>query len=265
MSPHVPLQPEEIVRDVIAAAELGLTIAHIHARDESGQPTHCREIYARIIGGIREQQPDLVICVSCSGRISRNIDERTEVLDLTGDLRPDMASLTLSSLNFSRQASVNAPEDVRELAQRMLDRGILPELEVFDLGMVNLISYLSERGLIRPPVYANLLFGNVATAQANLTEIAALCSRLQAGMTWGVAGLGAAQMPMMVLGVGWAPAVRIGLEDNLWIDRDRTQLATNVDLVRRVHALAGAVGRPIMSSLEFRQRFGLAGAASAGS
>jgi uncharacterized protein (DUF849 family) len=179
------------------------------------------------------------------------------VLELEGDLRPDMASLTLSSLNFARQASINTPETVRELAQRMLDRGVVPELEVFDLGMANMIRYLYDRGWLRAPLYANLLFGNVATAQADLLEIAAVINRLPPGTTWGVAGLGAAQLPVAALGAAWAPAVRIGLEDNLWLDRERTQLATNLELVERVHQVATALGRPIMEPAEFRRRFAL--------
>ena len=252
MSPHVPLQPEEIVPDVLAAAGVGITIAHIHARDENDRPTHRKDVYARIISALRERRPDLVICVSCSGRLVQTIAERAEVLDLAGDLRPDMASLTLSSLNFSRQASVNSPEIIRELAQRMQDRGILPELEVFDLGMVNIIRYLQDHGLVKPPMYANLLFGNVASAQANLLEIGTLVSRLPDGVIWSAAGLGSSQLPLLALGAAWAPAVRLGLEDNLWLDAARTQLATNLDLVQRTHRLAGALGRSIMTPAAFR-------------
>jgi len=242
---------------VLAAAELGITIAHLHARDENDRPTTSKEVYARIIGGIRERRPDLILCASCSGRNAKTIEERAEVLDLTDDLRPDMASLTLASMNFPRQASVNAPDTVSELARRMLDRGILPELEIFDLGMANVIGYLQDRGLIKPPMYANLLFGNVATAQANLLEIGAVVSRLPDGLIWGVAGLGAAQLPMAALGAGWASAVRIGLEDNLWLDAARTRLATNLDLVHRTHSLAEALGRPVMSAPHFRSLLGL--------
>lgn len=257
MSPHVPLQPDEIVRDVVAAAACGVAIAHLHARDDSGRPTNSRDVYGRIIAGIRERVPDLILCVSCSGRRARSLEERAAVLDLRGDLKPDMASLTLSSLNFSREPSINSPEDVRALAQRMLDRGIVPELEVFDIGMINVIRYLTDRGLLQAPLYANLLFGNLATAQADLLDIATLVSRLPSGVTWGVAGLGAAQLPVTALGVAFAPAVRIGLEDNLWLDRARTQPATNLALVERTRRLADAVGRPIMSPGQLRRHLSL--------
>ncbi len=237
---------------MLAAAELGITMVHLHARDENDQPTHRKDIYARIISGIREHRPDLIICVSCSGRFAKSVEERAEVLELTGDLRPDMASLTLSSMNFPHQASINSPEAVLKLVQRMHERDILPELEVFDLGMVNTIGYLQERGFLQPPIYANLLFGNIATAQAHLLEIGTMISRLPSGIVWGVAGLGAAQLPMAALGAAWAPAVRVGLEDNLWLDVNRTRLASNRDLLQRTQSLADALGRSIMASSEFR-------------
>lgn len=252
LSHRVPLQPEEIVADVLAAAEIGVTIAHLHARDEHDEPTHRKEVYARIIGGIRERRPDLVICVSCSGRKVQRIEDRAEVLELEGDLKPDMASLTLSSLNFPRQASINAPETVAYLAQRMLDRGITPEIEIFDLGMVNVLRYLQSRGLVTKAAYANLLFGNVSTAQADFPDIGAVVGRLPPDTTWSLAGIGSAQLPVAAMAVAAAPGVRIGLEDNLWLDPLRMRLASNGELVERVHALAALLDRPVMTPSELR-------------
>jgi 3-keto-5-aminohexanoate cleavage enzyme len=253
MSPHVPLQPKEIVADVLAAADVGITIAHLHARDENDEPTTSREVYARIIGGIRERRPDVIICVSCSGRRAQRPEDRADVLELEGDLKPDMASLTLSSLNFSRQASVNAPDTVAFLAERMRERDIFPEVEIFDLGMANVLHYLQERGLVPKHAYANILFGNIATAQANLLEIGTVASRVPTATTWSLAGLGAAQLPVAAVASAMAPAVRIGLEDNLWFDSHRTRFATNVELVERVHRFAQLLGRPIMTANAARE------------
>jgi uncharacterized protein (DUF849 family) len=253
MSPHVPLQPAEIVADVLRAADAGITIAHVHARDAQDEPTHQKDVFARIIGGIRDKRPDLVLCVTCSGRRVQRPEDRAEVLDLDGDLKPDMASLTLSSLNFSRQASVNAPDTVTFLARRMQERGIVPEIEIFDLGMVNVLGYLLERHLVRAPSYANLLFGNLATAQADLLDIGALVAKLPAGTVWSLAGLGAAQLPVAAIAAATAPGVRIGLEDNLWLDSKRSTFATNRDLVERVHRLAELMGRRVMAPEEFRK------------
>ena len=257
MTPHVPLQPNEIVRDVIEAARLGITMVHLHARDEHGQPTYRKEIFAQIIEGIRESFPDLIINVSCSGRHFKTLEQRADVLNLDGDLRPDMASLTVSSLNFSRQASVNEPQMVLSLAQRMLEREIVPEFEIFDLGMANYAQYLVEKLSLKAPIYANIMLGNIASAQADLLSIAAICHALPAGTLWGLGGIGNAQISATALAAAMAPAVRVGLEDNLWLDRSRTQLTTNRDMVERLHKLAGLSNRTVMKSADLRAHLGL--------
>ena len=256
-SAHVPLTPDEIVADVLAAAEIGISIVHLHVRDDNGDPSSSPELYARVIGGIRTQRDDLVICVSCSGRGGISLEQRQAVLSLTGDLAPDMASLTLSSLNFATQASVNSPQTVTALAESMQQAGIMPELEIFDLGMANMAGYLLKRGVIKAPLYANLLFGNIASAQGRLLDIAALTSALPPDTVYSLAGIGAIQLSVAAIATAAAPGVRIGLEDNLWYDAARLRPATNQGLVERVHALAGALGRPVMTPNQARRLLGL--------
>jgi len=252
MTPYVPLQPNEIIRDVIEAARLGITMVHLHARDEHGHPTYRKEVYAQIIDGIRESCPDLIIGVSCSGRDFKALEQRADVLNLDGDLRPDMASLTVSSLNFSRQASVNEPQMVLALAQRMLEREIVPEFEIFDLGMANYARYLVEKLGLKTPIYANIMLGNIASAQADLLSIAAISHALPAGTLWGLGGIGNAQISVTALAAALAPAARVGLEDNLWLDRSRTQLTTNRGMVERLHQLAVLSNRTVMKSVDLR-------------
>src|SRR5581483_3976911 len=98
-SPHVPLEPEAIAAQVLEAAELGVTVVHLHARDTKQEPTADPAVYAQIIGLIRKSQPELVICVSLSGRVQTDFESRAAVLQLTGEHKPDMGSLTLSSMN----------------------------------------------------------------------------------------------------------------------------------------------------------------------
>ena len=255
LTPHVPISPEEIAGDVLRCAELGVTTVHMHARDENGRPTHRKEVYAEIIGRIREHRPDLVLGVSCSGRERPEFDPRSEVLDLTGDLKPDMASLTTSSLNFARQASINAPDTVQRLAERMAERGILPELEVFDLGMANYVRYLADRGALRGPLYANLFFGNVATAQCSLLDMAALTGAMPVGTAIAFGGIGRCQRTVAATAIAMGFGVRIGIEDNIFLDEGRTRLATNIDMVSMVHRVAELHERPIMTPTEFRHRF----------
>ena len=165
-NPALPITPEEIVEDAARCVHAGASILHLHARDEKGRPTYRAEVYAKIIAAIREHNPDAMVCVSTSGRTFKSFEERSEVLWLEGDLKPELASLTLGSLNFPKQASVNEPEMIHSLAGCMSERGIVPELEVFDFGMVDYAKTLLDRGVLRTPLYFNLLLGSLGTLSA---------------------------------------------------------------------------------------------------
>jgi len=254
MTPHVPISVQEIVEDVHRAVEIGITMVHLHARDEtSGQPSYEAGIYERIIAGIRSFSKDLIVCVSLSGRDFKEFRQRSEVLELDGDVKPDMGSLTLSSLNFNRVASVNAPEMVQSLAREMELRGIVPELEAFDAGMINYARYLEKKELIAAPFYFNLLLGNIACAQADLLHAGIMIRDLPPQSYWALAGIGDFQVPMNSVAVAMGGGVRVGLEDNIYYDQRRTKLATNADLLRRIHTIAEANERPLMSSAKLRR------------
>ncbi|WP_418603065.1 3-keto-5-aminohexanoate cleavage protein [Hwangdonia sp.] len=258
MTPHVPLSVAEIVEDVHQASEIGITMAHLHARDAyTGAPTYKKEVYAKIVEGIRKYAPELVICLSLSGRDFSEIDKRCEPLMLEGHLKPDMGSLTLSSLNFNKTASVNAPDTVVSLATIMKEKGIVPELEAFDIGMINYAKYLERKQIIQAPYYFNLLFGNIACSQANLLHSGVMVNDLPKDSLWSLAGIGNAQLKMNSLSIAVGGGVRVGIEDNIWYDAARTKLATNADLLKRVHLIANANGRSVMSSKDFRVKMHL--------
>ena len=258
MTPHVPLTPQEMVDDVGRCAELGATIIHLHARDEQGRPTTRPEYMAPLVEGVRAVNPELVVCVTCSGRFATSVEERGAVIDLTGSAKPDMASLTLGSNNFVQQASVNAPETIRGLAARMRERGIKPELEVFEPGMLTFGQYLAEKGLIEDPWYVNVLLGNLGTSPATPGALGSFLALLPAGAVYAVAGIGRFQTAANMLGIASGGHVRVGLEDNIWWDRERTTLATNVSLVERVRRMAEIAERPIATPAETRALLGLA-------
>jgi 3-keto-5-aminohexanoate cleavage enzyme len=257
-SPHVPLSVEEIIADVACCARLGASMVHLHARDEDGVPSQDAGIFAEIIARIRADTPNLVIISTTSGRMASEPMQRAATLFLEGDAKPDMASLTLGSMNFSSTASVNAPATIMQLAGIMQERGIKPELEVFDLGMVNFAKVLIAKGLLTPPYYFNILLGNPATAQMNLLHLAAIIADLPAQSYWSLAGIGRFQTQANGLGVVLADGVRTGLEDNLWLDDARTELASNAQLVSRIAAQAAALGRPLASCAQTRTLLGLA-------
>jgi 3-keto-5-aminohexanoate cleavage enzyme len=256
-TPHVPLTPAEIAADVFRCVELGVSMVHLHAREADGSPSDDSAVFADIITRIRKQVPELVIIATTSGRRVKEVERRAATLYLEGDAKPDMASLTLGSMNFATEASVNDPKTITRLAEIMRERGIRPELEVFDLGMVNFAKILIDKGLIEPPFYFNILLGNPGTAQATLLHLATIVNDLPPLSLWSLAGIGRFQAKANALGVVMGDGVRVGLEDNLWLDDARTQLATNAQLVERIVAQANALGRPIASVQTVRERLGL--------
>jgi len=255
--PAVPEQPGEIAADAAACMAAGATNLHLHARDLSGEPSVSREIYADIVRRVRAHAPDVVICVSTSGRVHREFEQRSEVLGLDGWLKPDLASLTLGSLNFPKHASINEPAMIHRLAEAMIERGIVPELEIFDVGMLDYAHYLIGRGVLKPPFVFNLLLGSLGTLGASAENLAMLVRRLPAGAYWQAAGIGRAQWPVNALGVTMGGHVRTGLEDNLHMDLARHDPATNPRLVSRLATLAAALGRPLATTAQARALLGL--------
>ncbi|MFP5364072.1 MAG: 3-keto-5-aminohexanoate cleavage protein [Thermoleophilia bacterium] len=256
-NPHVPVTAAEVAADVAACHALGIAIVHLHARDASGRPSHRADDVAPLVAAVREIDPELIVCVTCSGRLVSSVDARAEALDLAGPLRPDMASLTLGSNNFAAAASVNPPDVIRELARRMDERAIKPELEVFEPGMVAFGRRLAHEGLLAEPCYVNVLLGNLGTSPLQPHVLAAFRAEIPAGWSWALAGIGRYQLDAGALAVALGGHVRIGLEDNVWFDRARTVPATNASLVRRIHDLCELLERPVATPAEARELLGL--------
>jgi uncharacterized protein (DUF849 family) len=256
-TPHVPLTPDEVAADVRRCVDLGVSVVHVHPRDEAGQPTQSVARTREFLAAIRAAAPEVILCVTTSGRVVPDLEARAPVLDIDGPERPEMASLTLGSMNFPRQASINAPGTIRGLAQRMAERGIVPEWEVFELGMLDYASYLREHGLLGDPVYVNILLGSLGTLAATPANLALAVERLPMGATWAGAGIGRFQRAINTLAIAMGGHVRVGLEDNIWFDDERTQLATNMSLVERVVAIARAMGREPATPSQVRARLGL--------
>ena len=111
-NPALPVTPEEITEDAARCIHAGASIVHLHARDDEGRPTYRKEVYAEILGAIRERCPSAILCVSTSGRTFKTFEQRADVLDLDDDVKPEMASLTLGSLNFPKQASASSRSSI---------------------------------------------------------------------------------------------------------------------------------------------------------
>jgi len=256
-TPYVPIHPEEIIEQAVEAYDLGASIVHLHARNRDGTSTSDPAVFEQIISGIRRERPEFICCLTTSGRGGLSFEARSAVLHLEGNAKPDMASLTLSSMNFSTGPSVNSPATIERLAQTMKERGIKPELEIFDAGMINFARYLERHRIIGGTKYFNLLLGGISSAPATIHSLSYLVQSLPNNSIWSATGLGGFQLPINAISIAAGGHVRVGLEDNLHFDAARTKLASNAELIQRVVRIAKLLERPIASAQESRKLLGL--------
>jgi uncharacterized protein (DUF849 family) len=250
-----PLLPSEIIEEVHEANELGISIVHLHARDEiTLENTYKKEVYQKIIEGIRKHCPELLICVSLTGRNFPEIEKRAEPLQLL----PDMGSLTMSSLNFPTGASINQPETILELIKEMDKYGVQPEIECFDTGMLNYTNYLISKnvlsckwGKLIPPHHINVILGNMYNGQCDLGTLATIKSNLPEYSKVCIGGIGPQQLKSTIYGLLDFDGIRIGLEDNLYYnDKNKT---TNIDLLKRAHRIMHELNFKLYTSNELRE------------
>ena len=261
-NPAVPTTLHRISEDVVAARRAGASIAHLHVRNDDASASSDPDRFGRLFAALRNHPEcaDLILCASTSGRHGQSPEERAAVLDLPTAVRPEMASLTLGSLNFPRGVSINAPETVRYLAQRMKQRGIKPELEVFDVGMISFAKALINEGLLTPPYYFNIILGNIDGLEASASHLAFALSLLPDQSLVSVGGIGRYQFEATALGMVAADGIRVGLEDNLWAEWEPTKVpASNAGLIDSCLQVAKALGRDIATPLELREQLALNG------
>ena len=257
MTPHVPLTPQEIINDSQRCYQAGASIIHIHARDEKGKPTYEASVFEEIISGVKKKCEDVIICVTTSGRIFNTFYCRSQVLNLIENSKPDMASLTMGSMNFPNQAGVNSPQIIQKLANLMLERGIKPEMEIFETGMINYAKYLKRKGFFNGTLYFNLFLGLLGTMPARLIDLDHLLLTLPVDSEWAGAGVGRFQLPINIASIIKGGHVRVGLEDNIYFDRNKKMYATNEQLVNRIVHFSKKIGRDIATPSEARKMLGL--------
>ncbi len=252
-NPNVPMTPEEIANETFQAYKLGVSVVHVHARDENGSPTYKKEVFEKIFREIRKKCPDIIICASTSGRVFSEIEQRTEVLDLY----PDIASLTLGSMNFPNSLSINSMDTLKKMATLMSERNIMPELEIFESGFINTAKYLYKKGYLKKPFQFCLLLGSLGSSPANIGDLSYLVNSLPNDSNWSATGVGRFQTQINVAAMLMGGHIRIGLEDNIYYNYPQQEPASNVKLVERIVRIAKDVNREIATPKEARAILGL--------
>lgn len=249
-NPAVPITPAEQIESTHEAFEAGAALVHIHTRNADESPSADPDLFAQVQEGVRKHCPGMIIQFSTGGR-GRSQNERASSLVL----KPDMASLATGSVNFPRQIYENPPDLVEGMAKTMLDTGIKPEIEVFDLAMLYNAKALCDRGLIRAPLHVQFVLGIPNALPARRSVLEFLVSELTAIMpdaTWTAAGIGRHQLTVNQWTLDLGGHCRTGLEDNVKFDPERLA-RSNAELVARVAELGRRHGRPPATPEEARR------------
>jgi uncharacterized protein (DUF849 family) len=254
-NPAVPISVAEQIESSHEAFEAGAALVHIHVRDDAGKPASDPERFRAVQEGVRRHCPQMIVQFSTGGR-GRELAQRGAMLYLS----PDMASLATGSVNFPTSVYENPPDFVEALARDMLERGIKPEVEIFDVAMLYNASELVKAGLLRAPVHVQFVLGlkNALPARRELLEflVRELDSVLP-GATWTAAGIGRHQLTVNHWSLELGGHARTGLEDNVRFD-DTRLASSNAELVARVAGLALEYGRRAATAPEARAILGLA-------
>lgn len=235
--PHLPLLPDEVGEEYRRAYDAGATIGHIHGRRPDGTPTQDRETFRAYAQAIRARCP-IVRQFSTGGAVGMGVAERIEALDL----RPEMATLTLGTCNFGDDVFENSLPTIRTILERIRAHGIVPELEIFDDGMLATADVLLAKGLLTPPAHFDFVLGVPGAAAATAENLTHFARSIPPGCTWTVAGIGRRQTAMATMAIAMGGHVRVGFEDNIYY-RKGELAESNARFVERVVRIAREVGR----------------------
>ncbi|HWL68644.1 MAG TPA: 3-keto-5-aminohexanoate cleavage protein [Geminicoccus sp.] len=268
--PAIPVTPEQIAQACIDAANAGAAIAHVHVRDpQTGKAARAPHLYREVVERVRASGVDVVLNLTAGmggdfvpdpqepwrggeGTDMASVEDRlTHVVQL----RPEICTLDCGSMNYASAAYVSTPDQLRQMARIIREVGVRPEIEVFELGHVWMANTLIEEGLIETPALFQLCMGIPFGAPADIHAMTAMRDLLHPGSHFAAFGIGRMQMPMVAQAMLLGGNVRVGLEDNLWLDKGVP--ASNGSLVQRACEIVRLLGGRTLSPGEAREKLGL--------
>ena len=268
--PAIPVTPAQIADACLEAAAAGAAIAHIHVRDpETGKAARAPHLYREVVERVRASGVDVVINLTAgmggdfvpdpqepwrggAGTDMASVEDR---LSHVVELRPEICTLDCGSMNYAGSAYVSTMDMLRQMARVIRDAGVTPEIEVFELGHVWQANTLIEEGLIQTPALFQLCMGIPYGAPADIRAMTAMRDLLHPGSRFAAFGIGRMQMPTVAQAMLMGGNVRVGLEDNLWLDKGVH--ATNGSLVTRAVEIVRLLGGRVLTAAEAREKLGL--------
>ncbi|HVP76962.1 MAG TPA: 3-keto-5-aminohexanoate cleavage protein [Thermodesulfobacteriota bacterium] len=249
-TPYIPITPEEIAQAGIEAWRAGASILHIHVRDpKTGLGTQDGAIFKEVVDRIR-RETDAILCLTTSGIPGRNLPITDRLQPLT--LYPELVSFDAGSINMGENVFLNPQEFLDILAKETFSRGIKPELEVFEVGMVYTCLRYLEKNLLKPPLHFQFVLGTPNGMPATVKSLLHLCEIIPKDSTWSVIGIGPGQLPMAMMAMVMGGHARVGLEDSIYYSKG-VLAKSSAQLVERVMRIAKEFGREIATPSDARR------------
>ena len=256
-NPAVPYTVEEIVREAKSAVDAGAAIVHLHVRFDDGTPTQSRERFQECEEAIYKECPNVILIPSTGGAVGMSPEERLQSTDTTP--LPEMATLDCGTCNFGDEIFDNTMPTMRAFGKRMLERGIKPEYECFEMGHLDTILNMARKGQVPgAPMQFNFVLGVPGCTPATVDNLCWLVKNIPAGSTWTATGIGRYAFQLAAPAIVMGGNVRVGFEDNLYLERG-VLAKSNGELVDKVVRMAKLLGCEVANSDEAREILGLRG------
>jgi 3-keto-5-aminohexanoate cleavage enzyme len=249
--PYLPITPEEIADSARGAVEAGASIVHLHVRDEQGKPSQRVDIFREVTEKIR-QRCECIMQYSTGGAVGTLLDDRCAPLKL----KPDMATLSMGTMNFGPDIFENTENTIYTIAEAIQENGVMPELEIFDYGMMDTVDRFLKKDVIPEKFHVDFVLGVPGGMSGEVKNLILLKERLHPGQTWTVAGLGRFQLPLSAHAITMGGHVRVGIEDNIYY-RKGELAKSNAQLVERVVRIAKELDRAIATVQKAREILGI--------
>lgn len=249
--PNLPITPKDQAKAARDAVKAGASVIHLHVREDDGSPSQRVERFEEAIHEIRLAVPEVIVQISTGGAVGEPIANRIKPLEL----RPEMASLNMGTMNFGDDVFENRPQDIVTLAQEMTSLGIVPELEIYEAGHLEASFRLIQKGILKAPFHYQFVLGVPGGMSGDVRNLIHLKSMLDtelgADASWAVAGVGRFQLPIATHALLMGGHVRVGFEDNIFYTKG-VLAKSNAQLVERISRLANELGRGVASPAEAR-------------
>ena len=253
-NPNLPTQPEEIAASALACCDAGASAVHIHVRDDNDAASMRFDKFAETVRLIRDAGSPLVLNLTSSGGQGFSWEERIRPFR---ELKPELASFDAGTMNWLNSVVfMNEPEFLELCGKEMIAAGVKPEIEIFDIGMLNTAKYYIKKGIIQEPAHFQLCLGAAGGMEATTENLLYLVNHLPEKCTWSAFGIGKGANEIMMAALALGGNVRVGLEDNVYYNKG--QLAeSNQQFVARVKRIVEELGKTVATPDEARSILGV--------